>query len=59
VAVIHQASLPSQRHLVCELQQLHNTLARERLTSPSVIVVGDVFKGLLAMQNDTKLQKSA
>jgi len=51
VAVIHQASLPSQRHVVCELQQLHNTLERERITSPSVIVVGDVFKGLLAMQS--------
>jgi uroporphyrin-III C-methyltransferase len=59
VAVIHQVSLPAQRHVVCELQQLDNTLVRERLTSPSVIVVGDVFKGLLAMQNDTELQKSA
>jgi siroheme synthase len=37
--------------VVCELQQLHNTLERERITSPSVIVVGDVFKGLLAMQS--------
>jgi len=29
---------------------LHDTIVREQLTSPSVIVVGDVFKGLLAMQ---------
>lgn len=50
VAVIHQISLPAQRHVVCELQQLHDTVFREALTSPSVIVVGDVFKGLLAMQ---------
>lgn len=50
VAVIHQISLPEQRHVVCELQQLHDTILREALTSPSVIVVGDVFKGLLAMQ---------
>ncbi|WP_353133713.1 uroporphyrinogen-III C-methyltransferase [Limnohabitans sp.] len=50
VAVIHQISLPDQRHVVCELQQLHDTILREALTSPSVIVVGDVFKGLLAKQ---------
>ena len=51
VAVIHQVSLPTQRHVLCELQQLHDTVVREALTSPSVIVVGDVFKGLLAMQS--------
>ncbi len=50
VAVIHQVSLPAQRHVLCELEQLHPTLTREALSSPSVIVVGDVFKGLLAMQ---------
>ncbi len=50
VAVIHQASLPQQRHVVCELQDLHTTLQREALASPSVIVVGDVFKGLLELQ---------
>ena len=51
VAVIHQVSLPMQRHVVCELQQLHDTIIREQLASPSVIVVGDVFNGVLAMQN--------
>ena len=50
VAVIHQVSLPQQRHVVCELQQLSNTIEREAMASPSVIVVGDVFKGLLALQ---------
>ena len=58
VAVIHQVSLPNQRHVVCELQHLHDTLVREALTSPSVIVVGDVFKGLLAMQSSADLQAS-
>lgn len=51
VAVIHQVSLPTQRHVVCELHQLHNTIVCEALASPSVIVVGDVFKGVLAMQH--------
>ena len=56
VAVIHQVSLPTQRHVVCELAQLHDTIVREQLASPSVIVVGDVFKGLLAMQSGAELQ---
>ena len=59
VAVIHQVSLPTQRHVVCELNQLHDTIVREQLASPSVIVVGDVFKGLLAMQNGTSLQAAS
>jgi uroporphyrin-III C-methyltransferase len=50
VAVSHQVSLPQQRHAVCELQQLYDTIQREAMTSPSVIVVGDVFKGLLELQ---------
>jgi uroporphyrin-III C-methyltransferase len=59
VAVIHQVSLPTQRHVVCELQHLHETIVREKLASPSVIVVGDVFKGLLAMQSDSELHASS
>lgn len=56
VAVIHQVSLSTQRHVVCELQHMHDTIVREDLVSPSVIVVGDVFKGLLAMQSGSELQ---
>ncbi|WP_310613068.1 uroporphyrinogen-III C-methyltransferase [Limnohabitans sp.] len=56
VAVIHQVSLPTQRHVVCELQQLHDTIVREELASPSVIVIGDVFKGMLAVQSGAELQ---
>jgi uroporphyrin-III C-methyltransferase len=59
VAIIHQASLPTQRHVVCELQQLHDALVREELASPSVIVMGDVFKGLLAMQRRAELKSTA
>ena len=58
-AVIQHVSLSTQRHVVCELQQLNSTLAREQLASPSVIVIGDVFKGLLAMQGGAELQTSA
>jgi uroporphyrin-III C-methyltransferase len=51
VAVIHRVSLPEQRHVVCTLGELLNTVAREQLASPSVIVVGDVFQGLLTAQS--------
>ena len=48
VAIVHNASLPTQRHAVCTLGELQTTIAREGLASPSVIVVGDVMQGLLA-----------
>jgi uroporphyrin-III C-methyltransferase len=49
VAVIQQVSLPTQRHVVCTLSDLHDTVARHHMASPSVIVVGDVLQGLLHM----------
>ena len=48
VAVVQNASLPTQRHAVCTLGELQTTIARDGLASPSVIVVGDVMQGLLA-----------
>jgi uroporphyrin-III C-methyltransferase len=56
VAVIQNASLPSQRQAVCTLGELQCTLEREDLTSPSVIVVGDVLQGLLALQQPLSQQ---
>ena len=49
VAIIQHASMPQQRHAVCTLAGLTHTLAAEQLGSPSVIVVGDVLQGLLAV----------
>jgi uroporphyrin-III C-methyltransferase len=46
VAVIHQVSLPEQRHVVCDLRELNECVTREHLGSPSVIVVGNVLQGL-------------
>ena len=48
VAIIQNASLPTQRQAVCTLAELVSTIAREQLVSPSVIVVGHVLQGLLA-----------
>jgi uroporphyrin-III C-methyltransferase len=48
VAIVQRASLPEQRHAVTTLGQLDATIAREKLASPSVIVVGDVISGVAA-----------
>ena len=49
VAIIQNASLSTQRHAVTTLAELRSTIEREGLQSPSVIVVGKVFEGLLAL----------
>ena len=49
VAVIQNVSLPSQRHALCTLATLQATIEREQLGSPSVIVVGDVLRGVAAV----------
>lgn len=50
VAIIQRASLPDQRHAVTRLGTLAATIAREGLASPSIIVVGDVVRGMAAVQ---------
>ncbi len=55
VAIIQNASLPSQRHATCTLNRLQHTIEREHLGSPSVIVVGDVLQGLLALEMEPTL----
>lgn len=49
VAVVQNASLSSQRHLVCALQDLVSSIEENAMTSPSVIIVGEVFRGLLTL----------
>ena len=49
VAIIQNVSLPTQRHAVTTLGELRATIEREKLQSPSVIVVGDVLRGLGAV----------
>jgi uroporphyrin-III C-methyltransferase len=47
-AVVQRASMPDQRHAVTTLGELNETIAREGLGSPSVIVIGDVISGVAA-----------
>jgi uroporphyrin-III C-methyltransferase len=49
VAVIQRVSLPDQRHAITTLGELHATIERDQLASPSVIVVGDVVRGVAAI----------
>ena len=48
VAVVQRASLADQRHAVTTLGELAAAIEREELASPSVIVVGDVVRGIAA-----------
>jgi uroporphyrin-III C-methyltransferase len=60
VAVIQHVSLPTQRHVVCTLSDLHQTVVRDQMASPSIIVVGDVLQGLLQLeQNNPRLVAAA
>ncbi len=44
VALIQDASLPSQRQFVTELGQLAHTVTLEKIGSPAIMVVGDVAR---------------
>jgi len=48
VAIVQHASLPQQRQALTTLAQLADTMSRESLQSPSIIVVGDVVQGARA-----------
>jgi uroporphyrin-III C-methyltransferase len=50
VAVVQNATLPQQRHAVSVLSDLSALVQREGLGSPSIVVIGDVLKGLAQAQ---------
>ena len=54
VCVIQHVSLPTQRHVVCTLDALHDNVLRHHMASPSVIVVGDVLQGLLHVEQNSQ-----
>ena len=57
VAVIQNASLENQRHLVTTLDRLASSIEQKAFGSPAVLVVGDVIKcmQLLAVQENPKI----
>lgn len=46
VAVIQNASLPTQRHITTTLGRLSDAISTSNMASPSIIVVGDVISGV-------------
>ena len=59
VAIVQHASLPQQREALTTLGQLTDTMAREGLQSPSVIVVGDVVQGARAWVQQSAARHAA
>jgi len=59
VAVIQNASLPNQRHIATTLAQLAVDIKLFGMASPSVIVVGDVVKGLALASNQPESFRAA
>ena len=59
VAVIQNASLPSQRHIATSLGRLSADIQLAGLASPSVIVVGDVVGGLAQAAVHPETRRSA
>ncbi|MBX3658895.1 MAG: uroporphyrinogen-III C-methyltransferase [Ramlibacter sp.] len=59
VAIIQQATLADQRHAVTTLGQLCTTVEREGLASPSVMVVGDVVRGVAAARTTSAFTRAA
>ena len=59
VAVIQNASLPTQRHIATTLARLSGDLKLSGLASPSVIVVGDVVKALAQAAEHPEVRCSA
>lgn len=49
VAIVQNASLPSQRHAGCALRELVKTIKEQQLASPSVMIVGEVASGIASI----------
>ncbi len=59
VAVIQNASLATQRHITTTLGTLADAIAGAGMASPSVIVVGDVIKGVALAATHPKVVRAA
>jgi uroporphyrin-III C-methyltransferase len=56
VAVVQNVSLTNQRHVVTTLGALFDTIVREQLGSPSIMVVGDVVRGIQMARESAQAQ---
>ena len=58
VAIVQDATLPSQRRALCTLGRLHHTLTAQQMASPCVLVIGDVLQGLASLGQKHELQSA-
>ena len=56
VAVVQHATLAHERRAFCTLGTLVETIARKRLGSPAIIIVGDVVRGAAALASQSAVQ---
>jgi uroporphyrin-III C-methyltransferase len=59
VGIIQNATLRDQRNTVTCLNRLCSTIDEQKLASPSVIVIGDILKGLSAYQDSLEYNLSS
>ena len=59
VAVIQNATLPTQRHIATTLGALAEQIKTSAIASPSVIIVGDVVSGLAQAAAHPEVRRSA
>ena len=59
VAVIQNASLPTQRHIITTLGELSAAINEAGMASPSIIVVGDVISGVALAVANTPAARAA
>ncbi len=52
IAVVENASMPKQRSIVGELHNLHALLTSENISSPAIMVVGDVLQALQSLHKE-------
>ena len=58
-AVVQSVSLPAQREAVCTLASLATTVHDEGLASPSIIIVGDVLRGVQSLARSAMRDRAA
>ena len=58
VAIVQDATLPSQRQALCTLDCLHHTLTAQQMVSPCVLVIGDVLRGFDQLGRTHELQSA-
>jgi uroporphyrin-III C-methyltransferase len=58
VAIVQDATLPSQRQAICTLDCLHHTLTEQQMASPCVLVIGEVLRGLEHLGRTHELQSA-